>query len=98
MLRTQYQYPPEITIRRSGDLSVCFITEAVTGDSKFIEIELNEQAKEILVKPSNDWIRMTRGMFALDSVLAKKVLKKNETGKAFPLKERADGWWYGSYA
>ncbi len=98
MLRTQYQYPPEITIRRSGDLSVCFITEAVTGDSKFIEIELNERAKEILVKPSDDWIRMTRGMFALDGALARKVLPRLETEKAFPLTPRADGWWYGSYA
>jgi|GEM_PF-5285521 len=98
MPKTQYQYPPEITIRLSGDLSVCFVTQAVTGESKFIEIVLNEKAKEILVKPSDDWIRMTRGTFALDGIVARKVLPRLETEKSFPLTQRADGWWFGSYA
>jgi len=66
-----------------------------------IEVELDESAKRIRVKPSQDSGALmsgaSGGAFSISKSFGRKVIADGESRVFIPLTESSDGWWYGNY-
>ena len=100
--RGRWHRSPTLTVKfgQSGSTN-CYISTAIRQKHRFIEVELCEITKRVRVKCGEDGDMAAKmsgpagGSFAMSKSFGKKVIPQNEVKRSIPMRQEADGWWYG---
>lgn len=92
-----------ISVKYSKSGSVqCYVGVDVRESSRFIFVELDEETRQIRVKPTPDekGAKMSGnsgGTFSVTKKLGDAVIPAGHKKAFIELERNVDGWWYGNY-